>query len=65
VETSGFFGKSVMSNDVLLEQTQVRWEDVLLYKVKGHVVKEYKYDPTESGSSSLGLLCFTSCAILC
>jgi hypothetical protein len=24
VETSGFFGKSVMSNDVLLEQTQVR-----------------------------------------
>jgi hypothetical protein len=28
--------------------------------MKGHVMKEYKYDPTDSGSLSIGLVCFAS-----
>lgn len=44
VETSGFFRKSVMSNDVLLGHTDER---MFCYckQVKGLVMKEYKQDP--------------------
>jgi hypothetical protein len=68
VETSSFFRKSIMSNDVLLRHTSERmfsWirhrkkcfpeadtgERMFCYSrhVKGPVMKEYKYDPTDSG----------------
>ena len=58
VATSGFFGKSVMSN-VFLKQTQVKrcfaeadtGERTFCYSrfVKEHMMKEYKYDLTDSG----------------
>jgi hypothetical protein len=55
VETSNFFGRSVMSSDVLLGQVKGSlakadtWKNVFLKltHVKGSVMKEYKYDPTD------------------
>ena len=44
METSSFFGKSFMSNDVLLGHAGERTHNVQ---------KEYKNDPTDSGSSRL------------
>lgn len=65
VGTSGFFRKPVMSKDC--QGTKVKGcfpeadagERMFCYSkhVKGRVMKEYKYDPTDSGSSSIGLLC--------
>jgi hypothetical protein len=51
VETSSFFGKLIMSSDVLLGH---RGERMFGYSkhVKGPGMKEYKYDPTDSGMST-------------
>ena len=56
--------------DVLLKQTcermfswsRHRWKDIWYSRhVKGHLMKEYKYDPTDSGRQalSIGLVCST------
>jgi hypothetical protein len=58
VETSHFFGKLVMPNDVWLEHTvegdvllKQTWERMFGYSkhMKGPMMKEYKYDRTDSG----------------
>lgn len=55
VATSGFFGKSVMSNDVFLGHGGER---ILHYSrhMKGLPMKKYKYDPTDRGEKAL--VCF-------
>lgn len=60
VETWSFFGKLIMSYDVLLGHTGERmfcWSG----HTKGLLRKEYSdYDPTGSGRGSMGLVCSTS-----
>jgi hypothetical protein len=48
VETSSFFGKLVMSNGVFLGNTVERMFGYSRHVNRG-LMKEYKYDPTDSG----------------
>ena len=61
VETSDLFGKSVMSNDVLLGPTGERLFGYSRH-VKGHLTKGCKSDLTDSGrpALSMGLICSAS-----
>jgi len=52
VETSDLFGKSVMLINVLLEHTGERMFGHSKH-TKGCLMKEYKYDPTDSGRGTL------------
>jgi len=57
VEISGFFGNR-SSNDVLLGQTgKESFADADPGERMHDVLKEYKYDPTDSRDLKIGLLC--------